>query len=82
MTNNYNINCFKYQDLARQFADVLALVNDTLEERVTILEEQVAGLDDDINLIEAEQIIQNERILELQAESDGEYVRKRNCHIF
>ena len=47
------------------------LLNDTLEERVTNLEFQVADLDEDVNLIESEQIIQDQRIFELQADTDS-----------
>ena len=43
---------------------ILNVVNDTLEERV-------ANLEEDVNLIESEQIIQDQRIFELQADSDS-----------
>ena len=57
----------------------------TIEERVTILEFQVADLDQDVTSLEdrtlnvegelavisAEQVLQDERILELEMDSDG-----------
>ena len=67
-------------------------LNDTLEERVAILEFQVAGLEGDVTsiivdvtdqeedldlvegeiaVISAEQVLQDERILELEVDSDG-----------
>ena len=59
----------------------------TIEERVTILEFQVADLDEDVTSLEdrtlnvegelavisAEQVLQDERILELEMDSDGLY---------
>ena len=59
--------------------------NDTLGERVTILEFQVAGLEDDVTdlgedvdviddevvVILADQVIQDKRILQLEMDSDG-----------
>ena len=63
-------------------------MNDTtIEERVTILEfqmadltEEVADLGDDVDVIDNEvaviltgQVIQDERILELEDETEGEY---------
>ena len=60
-------------------------MNGTLEERVTVLEFQVAEITDvvmemlddvtevvdDVNLLESEQVLQDERILELEMGSDG-----------
>ena len=60
-------------------------LNDTLEERVTVLEFQVAEITsditeivDDVNIVEGEitvisagQILQDERLLELEMDSDG-----------
>ena len=55
------------------------LMNDTtIEERVAVLEFQVSALTDDVtdlgedvNLVEAEQLIQDEKILELQIDAEG-----------
>ena len=54
-------------------------MNDTtIEERVAVLEFQVSALTDDVtdlgedvNLVEAEQLIQDEKILELQIDAEG-----------
>ena len=53
-------------------------VNTSVEERVTVLELQVAELTDDVvavedevTLISSEQIIQDQKILELEIDSDG-----------
>ena len=54
-------------------------MNDTtIEERVAVLESQVSALTDDVidlgedvNLVEAEQLIQDEKILELQIDAEG-----------
>ena len=44
--------------------------NTTIEERVALLEIQVADLDQDVNFLFEEQIIQDERLLELEQTSD------------
>ena len=58
-------------------------LNDTTtEERVAVLEFQVSALTDDVtdlgedvNLVEAEQLIQDEKILELQVDAEGQILR-------
>ena len=60
-----------------KFADIVS-VNTTIEERVTILELQVTELTGDVDSVEEEvilisssQIIQDQRILELEIDADG-----------
>ena len=57
--------------------------NSTIEERVAVLEFQVStltndviDLGEDLNLVEVEQAVQDERILELQMDSEGKTSRK------
>ena len=45
-------------------------VNVTIEERVSLLELQVAGLDDDVNFLFDEQVIQDERLLNVEEATD------------
>ena len=67
------LTCFDIELLGIQ------LLNDTtIEKRVAVLEFQVSALTDDVtdlgedvNLVEAEQIIQDEKILELQSDAEG-----------
>ena len=56
-------------------------VNDKIEERVTVLEFQMGGVIDDVTdleegltLVETEQIIQDERILELESDTSSKYL--------
>ena len=46
------------------------LLNTTIEERVTLLEIQVADLDQDVNFLFDEQVIQDERLLTLEEDTD------------
>ena len=46
------------------------LQNNTIEERVALLELQVADLDQDVNFLFDEQVIQDERLLNLEETSD------------
>ena len=45
--------------------------NVKIEERVSLLEIQVADLDEDVNFLFDEQIIQDERLLNLETETEG-----------
>ena len=61
-----------------KFADATVLNDSTIEERVAVLEFQVAALTDDtmdleesVSLIAVEQVIQDEKILELEFNSAG-----------
>ena len=45
--------------------------NTTIEERVSLLELQVTNLDEDVDFLFDEQVIQDERLLELEQTSDG-----------
>ena len=61
------------------FLILFQVLNTTIEERVTVLELQVAELTDDLDavedevtLISSDQISQDERILELEIDADGE----------
>ena len=61
-----------------QFTDTVIVVNTTIEERVTILELQVTELtgdieavEDEVILISTDQLTQNERILELEMDANG-----------
>ena len=46
------------------------LQNSTIEERVSLLELQVVDLDQDVNFLFDEQVIQDERLLNLEETSD------------
>ena len=45
--------------------------NTTIEERVTLLEIQVSDLDQDVNFLFDEQVIQDEKLLNLEQETDA-----------
>ena len=54
------------------------MANNTIEEKVTVLELQVAeitgdleAVEDEVTLISSSQILQDERILELEVDADG-----------
>ena len=52
----------------------VAAMNDditTINNDVTTLSDDVSDLTDELSLVESEQIIQDERILDLQVESNG-----------
>ena len=46
-------------------------LNVTIEERVSLLELQVAGLDDDVNFLFDEQVFQDERLLNVEEATDA-----------
>ena len=46
------------------------LQNTTIEERVSLLELQVADLNEDVNFLFDEQVIQDERLLNVEETSD------------
>ena len=46
------------------------LQNMTIEERVSLLELQVANIDEDVDFLFQEQIIQDERLLNLETETE------------
>ena len=77
-------------------AETSRLNDTTIEERVAILEFQVEILntevvdqaedldriEGDITILSADQVQQNERLLELEIDSDGKYARQCNTTIF
>ena len=72
-----NITKLDYLSIRNTFTEI-TLQNDTIEERVAVLEFQVTDLEEDIQSVEDEvtiisqqQILQDERILELELDSDG-----------
>ena len=58
--------------------------NTTIEERVALLEIQVADLDEDVNFLFDETVIQDERLFSLEEESDvlNEEVEGRKVFFF
>ena len=55
--------------------------NDTIEERVTLLELQVTELEEDVDFLFDDQLIQDERLFSLEEETDdnaGEIVTIEN----
>ena len=72
-----NITKLDYLSIRNTFTEI-TLQNDTIQERVAVLEFQVTDLEEDIQSVEDEvtiisqqQILQDERILELELDSDG-----------
>ena len=49
---------------------ILDVLNTTIEERVSLLEIQVNDLDQDVNFLFDEQVIQDERLLSLEEDTD------------
>ena len=65
------------QSTSSHFISAIAL-NDTTEERVTLLEPQVddltgdlGELEDEVTVLTSDQVLQDQRIVELEIDSDG-----------
>ena len=53
------------------FSVLDSMLNVTIEERIALLELQVADLDEDVDFLFDEQIIQDERLFSLEQETDA-----------
>ena len=60
----YQFTCYFF------FSFVEVVQNTTIEERVALLEIQVSDLDEDVDFLFDEQVIQDEKLLDLEQETD------------